>query len=55
MPSELLSVKIEEFKFNYILNWILIGAQFSATCLSNFLIFMANKLLEPKIEESETN
>ena len=51
MPTELLIVKIEESKSN----WISIGVQFSATCLSKFLIFVANELFGTKIEESKKN
>ena len=45
--SELLSVKIEEFKSNSnsIQNWISIGVQFFVICPSKFLIFVANELL----------
>ena len=55
MLSELLSLKIEKSKSNYILNWILIGIQFSATCLSKFLIFVANELLGVKTKEYKIN
>ena len=55
MSSELLGTKIEESKFNYILNWILIGVQFFACVPSKFLIFVASKLLNAKIEESRSN
>jgi len=55
LPSELMSVKNKESKSNYILNWILIGVQFSATCPSKILIFMASELLGAKIEKSKTN
>ena len=53
--SELLSLKIEKSKSNYILNWILIGVQFFATCLSKFLIFVANELLGVKTKEYKIN
>ena len=43
--SELLSVKITESKSNYILNWISIGIQFSTTCPSIFLIFVASEFI----------
>ena len=52
--SELLSVKIEESKFNQILIWISIEVQFFVTCLSKFLIFVTSKLLGAKTEESKT-
>ena len=53
--SELLSLKIEKSKSNYILNWILIRVQFSAMCLSKFLIFVANELLGVKTKEYKIN
>ena len=37
VPSELLSVKIEKSKSNWILNWISIEVQFCAIRPSNFL------------------
>ena len=55
MLSELLNVKIEESKFNQILNWISIGIQFSAMCPSKFFIFVASELLGAKIEKFKTN
>ena len=55
MPSELLSVKIKESKFNQILNWISTRVQFSATCPFIFLIFTASELLGEKTEESKSN
>ena len=55
VPSKLLSVKIEESKSNWILNWISIEVQFFATCRSKFLIFVANKLFDAKTEKSKTN
>ena len=55
VPSELLSVKIEESKSNWILNWISIEVQFFATYPSKFLIFVANKLFDAKTEKSKTN
>ena len=55
MPSELLSVKIKEFKFNYMQNWISIGVQFFVMCPSKFFNFVASELLGVKIEEFETN
>ena len=55
VTSELLSVKIEESKSNSILNYISIVVQFSVTCLSKFLIFVANKLLGAKTEKYKTN
>ena len=55
VQSELLSVKIEEFKSNYIINQISIGVQFSTICPSKFLIFVAIKLFGTKIEKSKTN
>ena len=51
--SELLSIKIEEFKSNQILNWILIGVQFLVMCSSKLLIFVTNELLGANIEESK--
>ena len=53
MPSELLSIKIEKSKSNYILNWISIEIQILATYSSKFLIFVANELLNVKIVESK--
>ena len=53
MPSELLSIKIEKSKFNYILNWISIEIQILATYSSKFLIFVTNELLNVKIVESK--
>ena len=55
VPNELLSVKIEESKFNQILNWISIEVQFFAICPPKFLIFLANKLLGAKTEKPKTN
>ena len=55
LQNELLSVKIEESKYNSILNWISIGVQFFATCPSKFLIFVASELFGEKIEESKIN
>ena len=55
VPSELLSVKIEESKFNYILNWISIGIQFSVTYPSKFSIFVACELLGAKTKECKIN
>ena len=55
VTSELLSIKIEESKSNSILNYISIVVQFSVTCLSKFLIFVANKLLGAKTEKYKTN
>ena len=49
MPSELLSVKIELFKYNLILNWISIEVQFFVMYPSKFLIFVASELLNAKI------
>ena len=50
VPSELLSVKIEDSKSNSNLNWISIEGQFFAMCPSKFLIFVANELLGVKTE-----
>ena len=47
--SELLSVKIEQSKYNQILNWILIGVQFSAMSSFKLLIFVASELLGAKL------
>ena len=55
MLSELLSLKIEKSKSNYILNWILIEVQFSAMCLSKFLIFVVSELLGVKTKEYKIN
>ena len=55
VPNELLSVKIKEFKFNYMQNWISIGVQFFVMCPSKFFNFVASELLGVKIEEFETN
>ena len=55
VPNELLNVKIEESKSNYILNWISIGSQFSVKCPSKFLIFVASELLGVKTEKSKIN
>ena len=52
VSSELLSVKIKEFKSNYILNWISIGIQFFTTCPFIFLIFVTSELFGEKAEES---
>ena len=53
VQSELLSIKIKEFKSNIIIIWILIGVQFSATCSSKFIIFVACEL-GAKTEESKS-
>ena len=55
VPSELLSVKIEESKSNLVLNLILIGVQFSATCPFEFLNSVTSELLVTKTKESKTN
>ena len=55
VPSELLSVKIEESKSNQILNWISIEAQFFTMYPSKFLIFVTSELLSAKTKESKTN
>ena len=55
MPNELLSVKIEKSKSNYIITWISIGVQFFTTCPSKFLIFVASELLGAKTKESKSN
>ena len=54
VQSELLSIKIKEFKSNIIIIWILIGVQFSATCSSKFIIFVACELLGAKTKESKS-
>ena len=51
VSSELLNVKIEESKSN----WISIEVQFFASCRSKILIFVANKLFDAKTEKSKTN
>ena len=53
VPSELLSIKIEKSKSNYILNWISIEIQILATYSSKFLIFVANELLGAKMKDSK--
>ena len=51
VPSELLSVKIEESKSNLVLNFILIGVQFSATCPFKISNFVTSELLVTKTEK----
>ena len=53
--SELMNIKIEESKSNYVQNWISIRVQFSAMCPSKFLIFVVSELLSAKIEEFKIN
>ena len=55
VPNELLSIKIEEFKSNQILNWIPIRVQFFTMSPSKFLLFVARELLGAKTEKSKTN
>ena len=55
VPSELLSIKIEESKSNQILNWISIEVQFFAMYPSKFLIFVTSELLSAKTKGSKTN
>ena len=66
VPSELLSVKIENSKSNYILNWISIGlkkkkiefqleSNFEPRVYLIFKFFVVSELLSTKTKESKSN
>ena len=53
LSNELLGAKINEYKFNHILNWILCKYSILCCVLYNFLIFVTSELLGAKTKESK--